>query len=347
MGAILKGLAFLVGLSMLGLGAGLLSLPLFLYAFWGLLFGRKRSQGRYGDSHSKPARGGIGKRAALGIVLLIFAAIAIAQGGRFSVLLFGGSGLLLLFWNHIPWKMPGSAVRPIRESILLRSTLVPFRWVSISEVKFLTRNVAGVLSSINEPILIDASKGSVYLMINVLALDHSQALQKSCSQSRDIASVLSQLDAYLVPLDSQDARALLGTSLKEVKIDPENWKNSVQTLPYDLLALNPKSGVVATIGLYRRTGEKSSSPRTISPSRRISMPPMLWEVIKALEQRMPWPDPDDVAGFVASLSATRGEPLALRLDGNLSGETVQTVTTMGREVEFQPSQLRAMVAIYG
>jgi hypothetical protein len=355
MGTLAKGLAFILGLALLGLGGWAISIPLFIYSFWGIIFRPSRPresyrglQDRYRSPQDNPKREGIRKTTFAGIVLLIISAIAITQGGQFSVLVLGGAGLLLVLWGRLPRFLLISTVRPVKESILTQSTLIPFYWMAMAEVKPLTKNVAGILSSIDEPMIIDASKSaSIYVLSVVFALNRSSAIQKANSKLRDLGLVLSPLDGYIVPLDSWDAASFFRSPLRNLKIDKENWRHSVQTLPYDVVALCPKGGFLESIGLFMKSAEKKAGTRTIRPTAKISVPPLTWEAVKAFEGRVQWPEPDDITGFAASLSAKRGQPAALKLpSGNYVGDIIQTRTFSGRGVQLKPSQLRALVSVY-
>jgi hypothetical protein len=347
MGALMKGLAFILGLALLGLGGWVISITLFIYSFWGIIFRPSRPREGYPGPQDTPKRGGIRKTTFAGIVLLIISVIAITQGGQFSVLVFGGAGLLLVLWGRIPVSFLISTVRPVKESILLQSTLFPFVWATVTEVKLLTKNVAGVLSSVDGPLIIDASKPSVYVAFSFVAANRFRAVLKANSMFRDLGFVLAPLDGFIVPLDSEDAASLMSVQLKEMKVDKENWKHSVQTTPYDIVALRPKRGLVESIGLFRRTPENRATPKLIRPTTKISMPPLTWEVLKAFEGRIAWPEPDEITGFAASLSAKRGAPLAMKLpNGISSGNVIQTQTFAGRQIQLKPSQLRALVSVY-
>jgi hypothetical protein len=347
MGALAKAAALLLGLILAGAGAWPLSIPLFLYAFWGLLFRQDRPQEYRDTQQGKPRGGGTGKTTVLGVALLGLSLVALSQGGQFSVLVFGGAGLALLFRDRIRLPIPVFAAKPVGDSTLLRSTLLPFAWGTVTEVKFLTRDVAGVLSSVNEPMVIDASKPSVFLISTFFAIDRSQAAEKAGTRLRDLSLVLSPLDGYIVPVDSLDAAAFLGTPLRRVKVDKEDWKHSVRTLPYDVLVLNPRGGLVESLGLYRKTRDRPTTAKMIAPFVRPPTPPLTWEAVKAFEGRIAWPEPDDMAGFAASLSAKRGEPMALKLpNGSVTEEGIQVQTFAGRQIQLKPSQLRALVGIY-
>jgi len=348
MGRFLKIVAFVVGLSVLGFGAWLLALLLLLYSFSGFIFrGRKRAERV--ESRSVRGPNPIGKRQILGLLLLLMAAVGAAMGGRFSVVFFGGLGIAVLFWGKLPVGLPLHGLKPAKESVLLRSSTFPLTWVSVSEVKTLTRNVGGILSSITDPLIIVVSpKPSIYVVTKTLALTRSQAMERMTERISGLAIVLLQVGGYLLPLDSGAAEATLQVPLERIGLGKVDWKFALSTAPYDVVVFGAKAGLVESLGLYRRNENKPSGARI--PGRFIHVPvsPMLWEAIKLLEPRVVWPKPDDMVSYLVSLGATRGEPLANRLSGGTVGpDTVVAESFGGRKVELKASQLRALVKVYG
>ncbi len=348
MGVVIKSMAFLVGLSLTGLGVGLIGIPLIVYALWGLF--RRRSKHRVDGGGGNPpgSQRAIGKRAVLGSLLLVLALIGIAEGGRMSVVFFGGTGLLVFGWNLLP--RPGwlTKTRPAEESILLGSTPAPLVWTAVSEVKLLTRNVASVLSALEEPVFISASgKPALYFSSRVVALSHEKAMRKMAAKLSNLASTLLPLNAYILPLDSADAAGLIHSKIAHSSFDGKNWRHAVKAEAYEFVSLRHRSGFVESIGLARKhDGSKTGHRVDLTPNR-IPRPPLVLEMVKALEEKVSWPVADDVTSYLAGLGATRGEPIGARIvNGSFGQGTVLTETVPGRGVELKPSQLRALATIY-
>jgi len=109
----------------------------------------------------------------------------------------------------------------------------------------------------------------------------------------------------------------------------------------------PLRGRVVSMSFYGNSGGGQRGPRLVGKVPLLRRPPLVWEVVKALETRISWPDPDDLAGYVAALGATRGQPLPLRVpDGKLEGEIVSSQVFGGRPVSLKITQLRALLDVY-
>ncbi len=335
---------------MLGFGAWVIGVPLILYALLGTVFGRRqrRSPQQAGEAH--PARSGrwLGVRVLAGAALVGLSAVAAGQGGRFSVAVLAGAGLTLLAWGRLSRMLP-SYVSPVEESVLLRSSLLPLVWFFVTEVKLLTRNVSAALASVDRTTMIVTSdRTAVYVVDRVIAPTHSMAAGKATERLRALAAVLLPEGAYVVPLDSGDAAAVLGTSVKAVRVGGRDWRRDLQAAPYDMAVLDPKEGFVRSIGLYRSDGGSKVRPRVAVAQKRLRREPLLWEVLKALEARVPWPGPDEVAGYVAALGAKRAETLSQRIgEGSAGPDQVVVRMFAGRQVQLRPAQLRALVQVYG
>ncbi len=350
MGVILKALSFIIGLSLIGLGAGLIAVPLLLYALWGVVFRRKvkhRSPEDQKETIGRP-RFGPGKKAVAGVALLVLAALAASQGGRFSAVLFSGIGMVLLLWDRLFRGSYPTSVAPATDSILLRSKVFPFSWLAVSEVKMLTKSAAEALSSVDETIVVRTSeRPSVLAVVGVSAVTHSQAMERMTVRLQGLASVLLPQGGYVVPLDSGDAAAILSAQLKPVRFDPQNWRHAVRARPFDQLVLKPRHGFCESMGLYSRDQVGQGSPKMHAQSTRLPRPPLLWEVLKVVEGRVQWPEPDELAGYVASLGAKRGEALGNRVGkGAVDSQNVISETFAGKRVELKATQLRALVGLY-
>ncbi len=345
MGLLLKVSAFVVGVSLLGLGAGLLAAPFLIYAIWGVIFRRRKSAGEKGKARPTLR---VSRKGVAGSVLLGLAALAAAQGGRLSVLVFGGAAVFLLSWNRIGAPGWAKAVRPVGGSVVLRSRALPFAWYSVSEVKLLTKNAAGALSALEgEMVIVTTGKPSVLSVARVFALTGRSAVEGVNELLRGRATALMRAGGYLVPLDSEDAAALLSEPLERLRMCGRDWRSSLRSGPFDRIVVRPKAGYVEAVGLYRSAAAKEGTPRLATAGDRLGVSPLMWELIKGMDEIVSWPEPDDVTGYVASLGARRGEPLAERLPkGTVGDDSVRVEVMSGRTVELKATQLRALIQLY-
>ena len=343
MSLVTKAAAFVLALALIGLGAGLLAVPLILYVFWGRLFRRGRAKTR-GETVGVPATR-LWMLAAAGLLLL--AAASLLQGGRLSVVLFGGAGLCILLRGQVERLVRLSALRAEKESVLLRSRIVPFSWLCVAEVKLLTRNVTGALSVVDGEMLLEVTgQPAAYVVVRTLALSHATAMEKTTVRLRELAGVLRPAGGYLVPLDSSDAASHLSSQARRVRLR-DDWLRPVQATPFDLVLLVTASGYVRSMGLYSRADGGPFKPRVPS-GLRLGRPPLLWEVLKSLEAKLSLAGPDEVAGFVASLGARAGEGMAQKLgDGSVSRGEAVVATFAGGKVRLRATQLRALAGVYG
>ncbi|HEV2389981.1 MAG TPA: hypothetical protein VGS04_04570, partial [Nitrososphaerales archaeon] len=190
MGWKLKGLAVIVGLMLISLGAWPVSALLFLYAASGFLFrGRRGTRAKGANGGVAPAYPQQGPQAAspvkfkgrmghpvlriIGLAFLALSAVAFTRGGTFSPLVFGVVGLVLLLWGK-PLIRFGSlgSFRAVKESILLRRSLDPVHWFAMAEVKLATRQVGKALGGIDETLLVTAGESgpTIFVVLKTASL---------------------------------------------------------------------------------------------------------------------------------------------------------------------------------
>ena len=350
MGWLLKTGAFLLAIILFGAGAWELTLLIFAWLFVPPLLrlrrGRPASQDKGGPKGKLPARNVVGG------LLLLLAFVALLAHGTWSPLVFGSLGLLVLLWGHIPTGVLGSKLTPIEESILLRSSPLPFSWVAVAEVKPLTRNVGGAMAGVSGTVLVSASgTPSIYVVAERRAASERSAEEAVLAALRETALSLSPLGAYLLPLDSGQALGLLQPSLQASKMGEADWSTAVASGTYDLLSVRQKKGFATSLGLYRRVDDGREGQGALpSSSQEFAHPPFLMEVFKAIGNRLTWPNPDQYTSFLSSLLATSGEPIGTRiLDAGGAGSQSQMVVVKSQgspPIELSRAQLRAVVRVY-
>lgn len=359
MGWKLKGVAVIFGFVLIGGGQWIFAIPLFLYAFSGLLFRRKRSmrsQSTQTESGKASKGGWRSERKGLlislfGVFLLILALAATRKGGQFSPFVLGSIGLALLSWELISRTSLFAEIRPVEDSILLRGSVTRFSWVALAEIKLLARDVGKALFAISERILVVASeKPSVYIAVGATAFGQKAAEWKIIERLKEINRTIAPLGAYLLPLDSQRVAAILSISVGPVELSAENLSSFLSSMPYDLISMETGIGLVKSIGAYRRVEVKKNGKASLIPSRNIpSRAPFTADVFKSIGSRVDWPNPDEYTAFLSSMFATQYVSQGERIIES-SGSTSQTLLVKslgGPQVELTRAQLEAIVTIYG
>ncbi|MDA4115701.1 MAG: hypothetical protein OK442_04005 [Thaumarchaeota archaeon] len=372
MGLMLKGLAVLVGLMLISLGAWPISALLFLYAASGFLArGLRRGQRRAaaGGGAQAPvqqgapvappvsfkSRVGHPARRIAGVFFLGLSAIALTQGGTFSPLLFGGLGLVLLLWGTPVVRLGGlGSLRAVKESILLRSSLDPIHWFAIAEVKLATRQAGKALGGIDETLLVTlAGDGpSVFVVLGTASLSMRGAEESLLGRFAELARISAPLGAYLLPVDSERAAGgLLRRRVDAVELDSKGWPSALSTTGYDLLSIEAKrGGFVHAVGAYKSSEGSGDAKAAIPPARQdLSRPSLLWEVFQELGKKVEWQKPDGYTTFLASMFATQGETFGERVSEAGTGEGPQQllVQSLGTPpVKMSRAQLRAIARVY-
>jgi hypothetical protein len=369
----LKGLAVLLGLMMISLGAWSLSAILFLYAASGLILrGLRMGRGKSAASAGVPAspqqaaqatpapsfKHGVGHpgRRIIGLVFLGLSAVAFTQGGTYSPLVFGGIGAVLLFWGTplIKFGSLGS-LRAVEDSILLRRTLDPMHWFAMAEVKLATSQVGRALGGIDETLLVTLADGgpSIFVVLGATSLTMGGAEESLLARFRELARISAPLGAYLMPVDSEKAVAgVLRRSVTPVELDSRGWPSSLSTTDYDVLTVEARrGGFVHSVGAYKSSGRSDDEKATLPPARQtLNRPSLLWEVCQELGKKVQWEKPDGYTTFLASMAATQGESIGERvIDAGGSGSSQEVVVqSLGTPaVQMSRAQLRAVARVYG
>ena len=346
MGWVLRSLAALVGAAALSFGAW----PVALLAFAYLVFSFRRLGAQRPSSHEQgvlPRSGRPWGRYVLAGALFLLALAALHAGGTISPLFLSSCSLAVLFWPVVTGNGIATWVVPEPESILLRSSLFPFRWHALAEVKLESQDQARGVAALDGRLLVFVGKTpSAFQVVSVYALGHNEAEEKVVRALRKESRLLSQRGAHLLPLDSLDASLKLSVALHRLDIGAEDLR-AVSALPFDAFALRIKEGLIVAHRAFRvsgPSGRASLPPPDLAGSRR----PLLAEVVQKVGERHGWPMPDEYSPFLASMDASRTEPLAdrFRTKGGDS-RRLAVETPGGAEVTLSRAQLRAVARIYG
>ena len=234
MGWLWKSGAFLLAIMLFGVGAWEISLLIFGFLFIPPIL--RVRKGKWASQDKGKLRGKFPTRYALGGFLFLLAVAAYLTHGTLSPFVFGSLGVLVMLWRSIPMSALGSKLKPVEESILLRSSPLPISWAAVAEVKPLTRDVGRALAGVTGAVLVSASvTPSIYVVVERTTLTERSAEDAILSALKETALSLSSLGAYLLPLDSQQALALLQPSLEASKIGEGDWSTALASGTYDVL----------------------------------------------------------------------------------------------------------------
>ena len=349
MGWLLKTGAFLLAIMLFGAGAWELTLLIFAWLFVPPVLRFRR--GRPASQDKGAPRGKFPLRNVLGGLLFLLAFVALLSHGTFSPLVFGSLGVLVVLWGRIPLAVLGSKLKPVEESILLKSSPLPVSWTAVAEVKLLTHDVGRAMAGVAGTVLVSASgTPSIYVVVERRAAGERSAEEAVLAALRETALSLSPLGAYLLPLDSKQAMALLQPSLEASKVGQGDWSTALASGTYDILSIRQERGFAGSLGLHRKVDQGREGRGSLpSASHEFAHPPFLMEVYKAVGNRLSWPQPDQCTAFLSSLLATSGEPIGTRIVDAGPGSQSQMVVVKSQgspPVELSRAQLRAVVRMY-
>ncbi|MDV3292827.1 MAG: hypothetical protein LYZ70_00980 [Nitrososphaerales archaeon] len=341
MGMVSSAAAVLVGVAAFGVGlwpVTLLSIGYVVMSTW-----RRRRRSR----NVKDGTGGWPSvRYPVAAALLVLSVIAFISGGVFSPLVLAGSAVLIMAQPSFNPRGIVNRVKPVENSILLRSALWPFAWTVVSEVKLGTTSPPRALSAIQDRLVLGCSGNTaVYVIIGTRAATPSGAERKMIGRLCQIARRLSPLEAYILPLEASRAASVLSAHLERAQIRPDDLLERTCP-PFDTLVLDPEKGRVARIGAYSKVdgSQDASLPVAFAGGRQR---PLLWELLEALGDRVRWPRADAWSSFLNSLQVTGGQSIGERLAMvSQSGADVQLEAAGGAKVELSRAQLRALMTIY-
>ena len=287
-------------------------------------------------------------RYALGAFLLLLAVIALGSGGTFSPVVFFLVGALLISWPLLRTYGGADRVVPMKESILLRSRFFPLRWHALAEVKLESQDQARGIAAMEGRLLVFAGKNPAALqVVSVFALGHRHAESKVVKELQRVTRMLSQRGAHVLPLDSAEAAVRLSLELEKLKVGTDDFE-AVASLPFDIIALRVKDGLVVSLRAFNVVEAGRAAPAIPSPDLSQEREPLLAEVVQEIEEKHGWPGPDEFTPFLAALDASRTEPLVDRIKTKGKDNGLMAIETPGgAEVRLTRAQLRAVARIYG
>jgi hypothetical protein len=362
MGWLFKGLVLVVGLFSLTLGFWPLWAPCFGYLAYSLWSATRRRnvyvKDRTGGAAQppRPKKPRLFKRRyLLAGVFFVLGAAAHGDRGTYSPYVFISLGVAIVLSGVPRITQRMSALKPVPDSILLRSRWFPISWVSLVEVKFGTPQMSRALSSVGCEVLLttDSERISVYLPLRVLALSAPQANRRVVERLAPLARQLSPKGAFVFPLDAKEAAARITWSLESVDLALEYGRNGVVSLnstPFDILVIKPDGHLVERAAGYAKLGgSKQGGPALPSPGRKLGSQPLVWEALEVLGEKFQVKEADPCTSFLSSVCATKGEGVGDRLvnEGRDGTATVMVSSLGAGQVELTRPQLRAIVRAYG
>ena len=289
-------------------------------------------------------RSHVNGRLVVSLVLFGLAAVALVSGGTLSPIIFSFLGGTILFWPSLRALLPVGEVVPVRDSVLLRSRYFPFAWLAVAELKPGSDSFARAVSAFTGTLLVFTDSGRAFVLATCNAGSRATAEEKLIRMLR-VSLPDRHSGAYLLPLDSGAAMNVLRQRFSKARLsDPDLVKAAPRFS--GALVLECSDSKIRAARSFATSG-----PARVSalPGRGGSLdsPPLIWEVVGAIEERTRWPEPDSFSSLLDSLNATRGVPLGERLkvlesnDGDVSLESLG-----GAQVLVTRPQLRAIVSLY-
>jgi hypothetical protein len=270
------------------------------------------------------------------------------SGGTYSPVVFLLLGVIVIILPQIKRSEFTRRVTPVRDSVLLRSLLLRYSWHSLVQVKLESQDQTRGIASMNGNVLLFAGKTpSVFQVVSVFALDCRRAERKVVKKLKNESRMLSQRGAHLLPLGSDEAAEKLSLRLERVELGSGDL-DAASSLPFDVLVLRIQDGMVAAHRAYNIS--EGQGREAIVPVADIALlrQPLFVEVVHQIGEAHGWPGPDEFSPFLAALDASRGEPIADKVQ--IKGEKEQTLaveTPGGAQVSLTRPQLRALARIYG
>jgi hypothetical protein len=341
MGKTAKVLVFVFALIAILAGGWPLGVILFAYLVY-IVFRRQGNAKR--ESAQKLRNGAVN---ALGMVLIVFSLIAVLSGGIFSPFVFGvlGIGILLRRRMRIP-SIP-IILRTESDSIVLTDRLFPFRRYLAAEIKVVTRHPAKALTAIDGTLVFRVEgKARAYLILKSFSVTARSAETVLAQRLRDKTRTLIPFGVYLMPLNGQDALSAIRCGGTRLKLAEKTLFHSLLASPLDVVSVETIGKWVNRLGAYAETEEGGST--VIGGGRILEERITLWEVVKAIEHRLDWCEPDETTVFLSSLAATRGEPMGERLPsvGECGTQTLLVRSLRSPAVELSVSQIRILAEAY-
>ena len=340
---------FFVALAFAAFGGWIIAIPLFVLLFLPPILNR-RSKEKRGPKDQPVREGGTSVLSVVGAVLVLLSAVAFFSGGTLSPIVFAICGFALLLRGRV--SFPTSTwVAPVKDSILLRHRLAPFRWTVLAEAKVSTRDLEGAMSGVSERLLFTSGpKPKLFLVYTTSSLGRSGAERTLIKQIQRSARSLVPLGVYLLPLDSADAASIVTIHAPKAEPETSNLREHISTSDYSALVVEARHGFVEKFDLYDQPDEGSRGSSVLSSLKAVNSGQLtLRELLRGAREKLGSPHPDRYSAFLSSMAATEGEALGQRVTETVEGGQQQLllVASVGNPpVELSRAQLRAVSEIY-
>ena len=344
MGLLTRGLLFFIVLIALGLSAWIIALPVLAFLLLPPILRRRGKTASQRGSGGSGRRNGLPGAKILGAVLVLLALVGIAEGGTFSPIVFGVSGLILLAAPKAISSLASKA-NPVDDSILLRGSILPFRWFAVAAVYASTRDPAGALSGLGERMLFRSNPTELYVVFSTSALGRGKAERAILERMRSAAMTLSPLGVYLLPHEGRHAPE--ETALRSrVKVPDGGLAQFLSSSRYDSILIEARNGVVEAFDVHDGEWGGSALDRPVSrPHSTVFMK----EVLESAFKRTGAPRPNEYTSFLSSMAATVGETLGQKMSESAvpDDDQVVEVSSLGTpKVLLSRVQLRAVTSVY-
>jgi hypothetical protein len=345
MGWRLRLTAILVMLIFLGLGVWPVSLLVFLYLAYSFRRPRTRAVlGQRQETFQKPARPW--GRYGIGAALFLLSFVAAESGGTYSPEVFLVTGLAVILWPVISGLGLLSGVVPVKDSVLLQNRLFPLSWHALAEVKLESQDQTRGIAAMSGKLLLFAGRApAMFQVVSVCALNYRQAEASIVKRLRRETKMLSQRGAHLLPADSADAADKLSLEWERLSIGTEDFE-AVSSLPFDAVVFQVKDGRLVSHRAFNVLEPNGTAAVPVADLKH-AREPLFAEVVQEIGRKHGWPAPDEFSSFLASLDASRTEPLVdrFRMKEEVEGKVI--VETPGSaQVRLTKAQVRALARIY-
>ena len=350
MGWVVRALLILIVLLSVGFGAWVIAIPIAAYLLLPTIFGRKPRMAVVVEGPSgKNLLGRIPKRVLLGGFLIVLSLLAFTNGGKWSPIVFAALGFLAISSKAVANSTWLSALEPVRGSILLKRSNLPFQWVAVSEVKLATKELARALTSVSDDLLIFAGEATaIYLVLKTFAPRAGLAESRILKRLERVNRMMAPRGAFVLPLDSEQGAQRLHVDLKPVKIETGDWPFSLESAAFEVLVLRSRNGFVEAVSAYAIEGG-GQSMRVPTARQDLKIHPLMWETFDSLGKVLDWPDGDAMSSFLGGLFATRRDGIgeALQGAGAADGKSVIVRSLASPAVHLSRVQLRSLAKLYG
>lgn len=330
-------------------GAWIVVLPILVLLFLPPLVNRTERK-KDGSKQVKDSRTRRWPLGTIGAVLVFLSSFAFFAGGTFSPAVLLVAGFALLFRNRLRVHI-SAGFRPVKNSILMRQRLLPFRWSTVAEVKVSTKDLEGALSGLSERLYcISDPKPRIFVVFSENSLSKAKAEETLVRRIQVSARSLYPLGVYLLPVDSADAAELASVRLCKIEPAIENIRQYLSTADYGSAVVEAHHGFVTRFELYSRPDEVSKPQSILSALSIVNTSQLtLREFLHETKEKFGVPQPDRYTAFLSSMAATASEALGQRIIetvGSSEGQALLVASVGNPPVELSRAQLRAISEIY-